>query len=128
MEPVYQYFLAYHIIIFVDITVNPKENTTAAEGTDVTLTCNASVADNLRYQWMRMGKKTISSRAIGLNSSTLIIPDITVEDNGNYYCVVSSGGISVTSNPGSVSVLSKLLACIFKSGTCQPQAGVHLVS
>ena len=120
MVPVYQYIPVYHIIIFVDITVNPKENTTVAKGTDVTLTCNASVADNLRYQWMRMGKKIIPSRAMGVNSSTLIIPDITVEDNGEYYCVVSSGDITVTSNPGSVSVfsvLSKLLAYIFYTST-----------
>ena len=26
-------------------------------GTEVTLTCAASGADNLKYHWMRMGKK-----------------------------------------------------------------------
>ena len=78
-------------------------------GTDVTLTCNASGAGNLKYQWMRAGKKTIPSRALGVNSSTLIIPNIMVEDRGKYQCVVSSGGTSVTSRPGTVSVLSKLL-------------------
>ena len=97
-------------VIFIDITINPEQNTTVAVGTKVTLTCNASVADNLKYQWMRMGRKTIPSRARGVNSTTLIIPNIMVEDNGNYKCVVTSGNTSVTSRPGTVSVLSKLSA------------------
>ena len=45
---------------FTDITTNPKD-TIAGVGRDVTLTCNASGADNLNYQWMRMGNKPIPS-------------------------------------------------------------------
>ena len=78
-------------------------------GINVTLTCAASGADNLQYQWMRVGKKTIPSRAIGVYSSTLAIPNIMVEDRGKYKCAISSGNTSVTSRPGIVSVLSKLL-------------------
>ena len=78
-------------------------------GTNITLACKANGADNLKYQWIRMGKKTMPSRARGVNSSTLIILNIMVEDNGNYKCVVSSGDTSVTSRPGTVAVLSKLL-------------------
>ena len=104
----------YTIVIFVDITGNPEENTTVTVGINVTLSCNATGADNLRYQWIRMGKKTIPSRAIGVNSSTLIIPNIMVKDSGRYYCAVSSGNTSVTSRPGTVFVFSKLLqSCIF---------------
>ena len=74
-------------------------------GRDVTLTCNASGADNLKYQWMR--NKTIPSTARGVNTSTLIIPNITVDDSGQYKCVVSSDDVNVTSEYGNVSVLSK---------------------
>ena len=77
--------------------------------TKVTLTCAASGADNLKYQWMRMGKKNIPSRARGVRSNTLIIPNIMVDDSGSYKCVVSSGNVNVTSKVGNVSVLSKLL-------------------
>ena len=77
--------------------------------TKVTLTCAASGADNLKYQWMRMGKKNIPSRARGVHSNTLIIPNIMVDDSGSYKCVVSSGNVNVTSKVGNVSVLSKLL-------------------
>ena len=78
-------------------------------GTKVTLTCAASGADNLKYQWMRMGKKTIPSRARGARSNTLIIPNIMVDDSGLYKCVVSRGDVTVISKVGDVSVLSKLL-------------------
>ena len=80
-------------------------------GTKVTLTCAASGADDLKYQWMRMGKKTIPSGARGTGSNTLIIRNITVDDSGLYKCVVSSGNVEVTSKVGNVSVLSKLLIC-----------------
>ena len=78
-----------------------------AMGSRVTLTCNASGADNLRYQWMRMGEKTILLRASGVHSNTLIIPNIMVNDSGLYKCIISSGDVSVTSKVGNVSVLSK---------------------
>ena len=103
----YQNYYSYFIIIvFTDITTNPKD-TIAGVGSDVTLTCNASGADNLMYQWMRMGNKIIPSTARGINSSTLIIPSITVDDSGQYKCVVSSDNVNVTSEYGTVSVLSK---------------------
>ena len=78
-------------------------------GRDITLTCNASGADNLKYQWMRMGNKTIPSTATGVNSNTLIIPSIRVDDSGQYKCVVSSGDVDVMSKYGMLSVLSELL-------------------
>ena len=78
-------------------------------GRDATLTCDASGADNLKYQWMRMGNKTIPLTATGVNSNTLVIPNITVDDSGQYKCVVSSGDVNVMSEYGTVSVLSKLM-------------------
>ena len=56
-----------------------------------------------------MGKKTVPSRAIGVDSNTLIIPNVMISDSGLYKCVVSSGDVSVTSKVGNVSILSKLL-------------------
>ena len=94
------------LLHLTDITTNPKD-TIAGVGRDVTLTCNASGADNLMYQWMRVGNKTIPSIARGVNSNTLIIPSITVDDSGQYICIVSSDDVNVTSEYGTVSVLSK---------------------
>ena len=94
------------LFILPDITAHPKD-TIVGVGRDVTLTCNASGADNLKYQWMRMGNKTIPSTATGVNSNTLVIPSIKVDNSGKYKCVVSSGNVTVMSEYGAVSVLSK---------------------
>ena len=72
------------IVIFVDITVHPQRNMTVRIGTNVALTCDASGADNLKYQWMRMGEKAIPSRAFGVDKNSLIIPNIMVDDSGEY--------------------------------------------
>ena len=81
-------------------------------GRDITLTCNASGAGNLKYQWMRMGNKTIPSTARGVNSNTLVIPSIRVDDSGQYKCVVSSGDVNVMSEYGTVSVLGTYLVIL----------------
>ena len=110
------YTLVHTIVIFVDITVHPRRNFTVLVGTNVALICKASGADNLKYQWMRIGEKTIPSRAIAVDKSSLIIRNIMVDDSGEYQCVVSSGNVSVTSRPGIVSVfsvLSKLLIIMY---------------
>ena len=82
-------------------------------GRNVTLTCNASGADNLKYQWMRMGNKTIPPTATGVNSNTLVIPNVTVDDSGQYKCVVSSDDIEVISEYGTVSVLGKQVIILY---------------
>ena len=76
----------------------------------ISLTCRASGADNLNYQWMRSGDKNIPSQANEASTSTqtLVIPNIGLGDSGEYKCVVSSGSASVTSEHGTVSVISEL--------------------
>ena len=88
------------------ITTNP-EDVLAAVGRDVTLTCNASGADNLQFQWMR-GNKSIPLQATGFDTNTLTIDDITVDDSGKYRCMVSSDGVTIISECGALSVVGKL--------------------
>ena len=87
-----------------DVTTNP-DDILAAVGTNVTLTCNATGADNLMYQWMRMDNRNISLQATGVNTRTLTISNVTVGDSGKYNCIVSSDGAIVTSECGALSVL-----------------------
>ena len=56
-----------------------------------------------------MRKKTVPSRAIGVDSNTMIIPNVMISDSGLYKCVVSSGDVRMISKIGNVSILSKLL-------------------
>ena len=77
-------------------------------GTTINLTCGASGASNLMYQWMREGDKNIPVKANGDNTRRLVVPNITLDDMGQYKCVVSSDGVSMNSEYGRVTVLSKL--------------------
>ena len=90
-----------------DITTDPDDVITAI-GMNVTLTCNATGTDNLMYQWMRMDNRNISLQATGVNTRTLTISNVTVNDSGKYKCIVSSDGAIVISDCGALSVLGKL--------------------
>ncbi len=65
---------------------------------DVSISVNASEYP-MKYQWYRNGEKLE-----GANESRLYIPSVTMEDAGEYYCVVSGYGYSVTSCVGTVDV------------------------
>ena len=55
--------------------------------TNVSLSCEAEGA--VSYNWERQGDN-ISSGAIGVNTSTLTITNLTPEDADNYRCVASN--------------------------------------
>ena len=55
------------------------------------------------YSWHRING-SIPSRSIGQNSDTLIIPRVTPDDVGEYYCIVKKENVSVESNGATVAV------------------------
>ena len=95
------------IIYLTDIATDP-DDVLAAKGTDVTLTCTATGADDLMYWWIRMGNGRMVLQAVGVNTSSLIIKNVTVDDSGEYKCVVTSDNVTVISECGAVSVVGKL--------------------
>jgi len=97
-----------HFVGFIAVTTNPR-TITRAVGTRVTLTCSASGVDDVMYQWMRKGKRVIPSQARGVNTNRLVINSIQPDDSGEYRCTASSGGVSVNSEYGTVSVLGELI-------------------
>ena len=66
------------------------------------LNCSASVND-AAYSWYRVNG-TIPSRSFGQNSDTLIIPRVTPDDVGEYFCIVKKDNVSVESNTATVTV------------------------
>ena len=78
-------------------------------GTTINLMCEASGVSKLMYQWMRKGDKNIPSQATGDHTSKLAIPNSALADSGQYKCDVSSDGASVSSEYGTVTVLSEFL-------------------
>ena len=81
------------------ITTHPNSNgdITVAEGSDVTLRCEATGEGTLNYQWRRVSGSLPSNVRRSNRGRNLTIPNITVSDNGQYYCEVDNGGDSVSS-------------------------------
>ena len=59
----------------------------------VILSCNATDSDPIRYQWKRVNGEISSDRAEGVNTPTLTISPVQQEDEDEYYCVASNGGL-----------------------------------
>ena len=76
--------------------------------TNVTLTCMAYGAS--AYSWERENG-TISSNAKGINTSTLLLHNVTPEDSGRYRCVAVNSNGYVFSNYFIIDVEGKLYIC-----------------
>ena len=58
---------------------------TVDDGTDVRLNCSATGFPSPSYQWLKVNGE-IPSIAVGVNSSTLLIPTIGEDGEGVYIC------------------------------------------
>ena len=102
----YSYNRLYYSLLRIipDIATDP-DDVIATIGTTVILTCNATGADNLTYQWIRMGSGNIDT---GVSTKTLTIDNVSIDDSGKYRCIVSSDGATVTSGCGALTILGEL--------------------
>ena len=67
-----------------------------------TLTCSAT-GYNVQYKWT-IGSGSFPSKVTGINTNTLVIPDVRSSDDNTYTCTISNDGGSVTSNPAQLTV------------------------
>ena len=77
-------------IVPVDIITHPQA-VDGLVGQSVTLSCEATGSNPIRYQWRRVNGEITSDRANGVNTSTLTISSVTEQDEDEYYCVASNG-------------------------------------
>ena len=75
------------------ITMHPRTKVVEFNGLNVTLSCEATGSGRIRYQWRRVNGEISSDRAEGVNTSTLTISPVQQEDENEYYCVASNGGV-----------------------------------
>ena len=62
-----------------------------------TFICNATGYNNIiSYQWT-IQSGSFANKVIGINSNTLVIPDVRSSDANTYACVASNQGGSVSS-------------------------------
>ena len=57
----------------------------------------------MNYQWT-IGSGSFPSKVTGINTNTLVIPDVRSSDDNAYTCTISNDGGGVTSNPAQLSV------------------------
>ena len=63
-----------------------------------TFTCDATGYNNrISYQWT-IQSGSFANKVIGINSNTLVIPDVRSSDVNTYTCVASNQGGSVSSH------------------------------
>ena len=75
----------------------------------MTLTCEATGAQNLVYDWKRVSG-LLPSNVRSNGGKTLTILNIKNNDEGQYYCEVNNGGNNVSSMRVKIVVKGKLLS------------------
>ena len=81
-----------HYTVIVQIIYHPASVVVRINST-LTLTCNATGSGPIRYQWRRVNGEISNDRAEGVNTSTLTTSPFQQEDEDEYYCVASNGGL-----------------------------------
>ena len=103
-------------IVIVQITSHPMSLAVNVNST-MNLSCEATGSGPIRYQWRRVNGEISSYRAEGVNTSTLTISPVRREDEDEYYCVASNGGVdgslyNDTSRRAMITVYGKLIIAI----------------
>ena len=82
---------------------------------NATFTCNAT-GHNVSYQWT-IGSGSFPSKVTGINSNTLVIPDVRSSDDNTYTCVASNEGGNASTNATKLTVTG--MAIIIVKHECQ---------
>ena len=75
----------------------------------ITFTCNAT--GYVSYQWI-IGSGSFPNKVTGINSNTLVIPNVRSSDDNTYTCVASNEGGSVSSNAAQLTVTGKTMMIV----------------
>ena len=70
-----------------------------------------ATGDDVRYQWT-IGSGLFPSKVTGIDTNTLVIPDVRSSDDNTYTCTIRNDGGSVTSNPAKLTVTGMFLSVI----------------
>ena len=73
------------------------------------LKCSAT-GHSVKYEWT-IGSGSFPSKVTGINTNTLVIPDVRSSDDNTYTCTISNDGGSVTSNPAKLTVTGMTITC-----------------
>jgi len=82
----------------VDVRIRPDNNTDVAPVTNATFTVSvASANPPITYLWRMNGTNITSTNIFGINSSTLLVSNVVMDNFGAYSCQVTDGNGSLSS-------------------------------
>jgi len=97
----------YHLLTLFYTVQHPVLTTLpSSQSVDLThiatFTCSAT-GYNVSYKWT-IGSGSFSSKVTGINTNTLVIPDVRSSDDNTYTCVANNEGGSVSSDGAKLTV------------------------
>ena len=93
-----------HLVTIPTFTIPPSPQSVNLTQT-ATFTCSAT-GDDVKYQWT-IGSRSFPGKVTGINTNTLVIPDVRSSDDNTYSCTISNDGGSVTSHSAKLTVTGK---------------------
>ena len=96
----------YLIVAIPKIVSHPSSQNINITQT-ATFTCKAT-GYNVIYRWT-IGSGSFPSKVTGINSNTLVIPDVRSSDENTFTCVASNEGGCVSSNAAQLTVRSMVI-------------------
>ena len=73
------------------------------------MTCSTT-SHAVCYQWT-IESGSFPSKVTGINSDTLVIPNVRSSDDNIYTCTISNDGGSITPNPAKLTVTGMTIKC-----------------
>ena len=86
-----------------EIVLDPTDVRTS-NGTVRMFVCEVEAFPEPQYQWMS-ASGTFSENVAGINSSLLVFNPVMFGDEGDYYCMATSNGLTVTSGSATLTGL-----------------------
>jgi len=87
------------VLLFTDKVLAVVNHLESQKSIDIkqnaSLTCSVIGGCNVHYQWI-IKSGSLPSKVTGVNTDTLLIPDVRSSDENTYACVASGQGGSVT--------------------------------
>ena len=76
------------------VVIHPVSSDNIDIEQNASLICSVTGGCNVHYQWT-IGSGSFPSKATGVNTNTLVIPDVRSSDDNTYTCVATNQGGSV---------------------------------
>ena len=93
-----------HLVTVPTFTIPPSPQSVDLTQT-ATFTCSAT-GDDVQYQWT-IASGSFPSKVTGINTNTLVVPDVRSSDDNTYSCTISNDGGSVKSDLVKLTVTGK---------------------